>query len=387
MPLERTVAEYFAGIGLVRMGLEPSGWRVVFANDLSPKKFQIYQGFFPDASQHYKVGDIFDLRADEVPPTTLATCSFPCVDLSLAGNMRGLSSGNHSSAYWGFVRILRAQGDAAPPIVLLENVNGWLYSNRGEDFRLTILALNELGYACDVFTLDALHFVPQSRPRVFVIGVKGFPVERGHRRILERPPGLLSKRLRESLLANKDLAWCALPLPDPPPRLRSGLSALVEPLSEDDPRWWSEAETQRHIAMMSDPHREYVLWLAQGKRLVYRTFYRRRRAEGQRAEVRRDDIAGCLRTAIGGSGKQFLVRAGFGQVRMRALTPREYARLQGVPDDYAIHASPNQAMTAFGDAVCVPAIRWIAQHALEPLVGGAAPPTNRSLFESIDDGG
>ena len=98
-----TVAEYFAGIGLVRMGLQPLGWRVVFANDISHKKFEMHQDFFPDAEEHYKVDDIFKLNPAEIPATTLATCSFPCIDLSLAGNMNGIINGNHSSAFWSFI--------------------------------------------------------------------------------------------------------------------------------------------------------------------------------------------------------------------------------------------------------------------------------------------
>ena len=112
-----TVAEYFAGIGLVRMGLEPYGWHVVFANDISEKKFEMYKTFFPGADQHYIVDDVFDIDPTNVPSTTLATCSFPCIDLSLAGNMSGIH-GKHSSAFWGFIRILSAQGQSVPPLVL-----------------------------------------------------------------------------------------------------------------------------------------------------------------------------------------------------------------------------------------------------------------------------
>ena len=120
-----TVAEYFAGIGLVRLGLEMEGWRVVFANDISEKKFEMYRGFFPDdPDDHYVVDDIFQLTANDVPPTTLATCSFPCIDLSLAGNMNGIG-GRHSSAFWGFTNILGAQGHEAPPLVMVENVPGF----------------------------------------------------------------------------------------------------------------------------------------------------------------------------------------------------------------------------------------------------------------------
>jgi DNA (cytosine-5)-methyltransferase 1 len=126
-----TVVEYFAGIGLVRMGLQRYGWEVVFANDISPKKYEMYQAFFPDSCEHYSVKDIFDVNPRGVPFATLATCSFPCIDLSLAGNMNGMIDGRHSSAFWGFINILRAQGESAPPIVLLENVPGWLHSNGG----------------------------------------------------------------------------------------------------------------------------------------------------------------------------------------------------------------------------------------------------------------
>src|SRR3989304_8504179 len=132
-----TIAEYFAGIGLVRMGLQPYGWQVSFANDISEKKYEMYKAFFPDAEKHYVVRDIFEVDPTIIPNTDLATCSFPCIDLSLAGNMNGIH-GTHSSAFWGFVRILREQGRRSPPLILVENVPGWLHSNGGAGFRLTI---------------------------------------------------------------------------------------------------------------------------------------------------------------------------------------------------------------------------------------------------------
>ena len=362
-----TVAEYFAGIGLVRMGLETCGWRVIFANDISEKKYEMYKAFFPSAEQHYKIGDVFDLTSADIPTTVLATCSFPCIDLSLAGNMNGIG-GKHSSAFWGVVKSLKSQGDAAPPIVLVENVPGWLHSNKGADFRITVQALNELGYACDVFVLDALRFTPQSRQRVFLIGTK-LPVSRvSINLMLQRPRSLLSDTLRKSLAANQDLMWFYNELPAPPPLWKSGLSEIIEQMNDDDSRWWSEDEVKRHFDMMSKPHQQMVKLLVDSSRISYRTFYRRRRVDQQRAEVRPDDIAGCLRTAVGGSGKQFLIRAGNGQLKMRTMTPREYARLQGVPDRYPITVNGVQALTGFGDAVCVPVITWIAQHVLSPLV-------------------
>lgn len=365
--LDLTVAEYFAGIGLVRMGLEASAWQVVFANDFSAKKLSIYKTFFPDADGHYIVDDIFNLAPSEIPPALLATCSFPCIDLSLAGNMNGLK-GKHSSAFWGFIDILRAQNESAPPLILVENVPGWLSSNKGADFRVAVKALNETGYACDVFVLDARSFVPQSRERVFLIGAKHRPPMEEPEALLNRPPLLTSKRLREALAANMDLDWTFIDIPVPPPKLKSGLFSLLEDLAEDDPRWWSLSEVKRHLEMMAPTHRTRVEKMRQMTSMTSRTFYRRVRKGKQRVEVRGDGIAGCLRTAVGGSSRQFIVKAGQGHVWMRAMTPREYARLQGVPDWFPIDVDDIQAINGFGDAVCVPVISWIARHALAQLV-------------------
>ena len=361
-----TVAEYFAGIGLIRMGLEQHGWRVVFANDISEKKYEMYNAFFPDAARHYVVGNIFKIDPSRVPLTTLATCSFPCTDLSLAGNMSGIN-GEHSSAFWGFTRILKAQGESAPPLVLVENVPGWLYSNKGMDFRVTIQALNKLGYACDVFTLNALSFTPQSRSRIFVVGAKLHNFSMDTERIFGRPKTLLSDCLRKSIFSNLDLKWFCTEIPEPPPLRTKGLSDIIERMDDSDSRWWSEEKVNRHLNMMAKSHYERVARFIEGEQITYRTFFRRVRKGQQRAEVRHDDLSGCLRTAVGGSGKQFLIKAGKGNVKMRTMTAREYARLQGVPDEYPITVNGVQALTGFGDAVCVPAITWIARNVLNPL--------------------
>jgi len=361
------------------MGLQSRGWQVVFANDISKKKQEMYEAFFPDDEAHYLVGDIFDIDPRQVPATTLATCSFPCIDLSLAGNMSGIIDGGHSSAFWGFIKMLKAQEVSAPPIVLVENVPGWLHSNRGMDFRVTVEALNDLGYACDVFVLDALRFTPQSRLRVFLIGTR-LPVSYTTMElILTRPKSLLSDQLRKSIITNKDLRWFYNDMPEPPPLKSAGLADIIELMSDSDERWWSDDEVARHLAMMNDLHRERIEQLKHGEHFVYRTFYRRRREGYQRAEVRDDDLAGCLRTAVGGSGKQFVIRAGTDTIRMRTMTPREYARLQGVPDNYPITVNGVQALTGFGDAVCVPAVSWIAEHALSPLVQNGSLMYHRQL--------
>ena len=360
-----TVAEYFAGIGLFRMGLEAAGWRVAYANDWNAKRARMYEGFFGES---YQTQDVFAIRPSDVPPTMLATCSFPCTDLSLAGKGAGIN-GKHSGAFWGFHRILKEQGTQAPLIVLLENVAGWLYSNGGADFYATAKALNDLGYACDAFTLNARSFVPQSRPRVFMVGVKVGDGSTDPMNRLSRSKRLMPPKLRELTDKNDAIRWICLDIPEPPPYIDTGLSErIVEKIPPNDARWWAADKVRKHVKMMSPPHLAMASRLSQDKVERFRTFYRRRRADGQRAEVRRDDIAGCLRTAVGGSGKQFLLAAGNGAIRMRTLTAREYARLQGVPDAYPIASdSERQALDAFGDAVCVPVVSWMAREVLVPL--------------------
>ncbi len=127
---EKTFAEFFAGIGLMRMGLEREGWTIAFANDIAADKYEMYSEHFRDAKSHFILEDIHKLNADVIPTVALATASFPCNDLSLAGMRKGLA-GKESSAYWGFVRILEEMGDRRPPVVLLENVAGFLTSHGG----------------------------------------------------------------------------------------------------------------------------------------------------------------------------------------------------------------------------------------------------------------
>ena len=168
----KTFCEFFAGIGLVREGLEPSGWRCVYANDIDPKKQAAYEARFGQ-SDHFHLGDVWDTaevieRIQGRP--SLMTASFPCIDLSLAGHYRGLDGG-HSSTFFGFAKALEALKDRRPPLVMLENVTGFLSSRKGQDFETAAQRLAGLGYWLDAFVLDARHFTPQSRPRVFVIGM------------------------------------------------------------------------------------------------------------------------------------------------------------------------------------------------------------------------
>jgi DNA (cytosine-5)-methyltransferase 1 len=208
---EKTFAEFFAGIGLMRIGLERAGWRISFANDIDDDKWQMYRDHFGDTGE-FIVGDVHGLDVDTIPTIALATAFFPCNDLSLAGARQGLA-GAQSSAFWGFIDILTKMGRRRPPMVLLENVTGFLTSHDGEDFRDALLTLNRLDYAVDAFIIDAVRFVPQSRQRLFVVGVKTQFVPA----LNDKTPKFYETECRPSALADfiywhGDITWKIRPL-------------------------------------------------------------------------------------------------------------------------------------------------------------------------------
>jgi DNA (cytosine-5)-methyltransferase 1 len=88
---EKSFAEFFAGIGLMRLGLENQGWTISYANDIDPEKHEMYRAHFHDEDRHFHLGDVHFINTESVPTVALATASFPCNDLSLAGAREGLS--------------------------------------------------------------------------------------------------------------------------------------------------------------------------------------------------------------------------------------------------------------------------------------------------------
>jgi len=364
-PSEQTVplecAEFFAGIGLVRLALERQGWRVIFANDIAPKKAEMYRHNWPN-DDHLEVGDIHALKADELPTCALFTASFPCNDLSIAGRWEGLH-GKESSSFWGLIRIIRDMGWRRPPLVMLENVVGFLMSHAGRDFEQALLALNELGYTVDAILLNAVHWVPQSRPRLFVIAERDRGRETQSCSLMcdARPEALF-----DFISSHPNIRWSIRDLP-PLPMPQTRLEAIIEDLADDDPHWWDKERADYFMNQMSAKHQQQARQMIDGKSFTYATAFRRVRHEKSMAELRTDGIAGCLRTPRGGSGRQILLKAGRNKYQVRLLTARECARLQGVPDSYVIDVPLNQALFGFGDAVCVPAVEWIVQHYLTPV--------------------
>lgn len=359
---QRPVAEFFAGIGLVRKALEQEGFAVVFANDVEPAKREIYAANF--GASDFILGDVRAIRGSDVPQVVLATASFPCTDLSLAGWRRGFQGGE-SSLFWEFARVLREMATRKPPAVLVENVPSFATSHGGKDLRAAIEELNGLGYSCDLVVVDARHFVPQSRPRLFIVGSLGnigWPACLAPTEV--RPPWLV-----RFLRAHPELRIHTAPLPRLP-KSELSLGSIVHRLNSGDAAWWNGPRLDRFIDSLSAVQASRLTEMRVREGQIWATAYRRTRGGKAVWEIRADAISGCLRAVRGGSSKQAVIEAGDGELRIRWMLPEEYGSLQGAPGFKLGQATPSQALFGFGDAVCVPVIAWLARNYLRPLISG-----------------
>jgi DNA (cytosine-5)-methyltransferase 1 len=369
--------EFFAGGGMARLGLGDQ-WKTLLANDFNPHKAEAYASNFRPSGE-LVVGDVGRLSTIDLPDGGLmAWASFPCQDLSLAGNGKGLHA-SRSGCYWPFWRIMRdmsAQGSPVP-ILALENVVGLLHSNHGQDFERLLQSLHELGYYYGAMVVDAIHFLPQSRPRLFIVAarpelidqseiISDSPMSPWHTERIIESVAKISTRISDGWV------WWKIP---PPPMARVRMEDIVMdcPPSVE---WHNKTETEKLLSLMAPLHRRKVEAASRHGKKVVGTIYKRTRLDpaghkSQRAEVRFDGVAGCLRTPAGGSSRQTIIVVEGRKIRTCLLDPREAARLMGVPEWYKLPNRYNDAYHLMGDGLAVPAVSWVEKHVLRPLARAA----------------
>lgn len=341
-----TMHEFFAGSGLVAYGLKGL-FAPVWANDISEQKAEVYTSNFD--SRHFHLGDIKDVRGASLPYAHLSWASFPCQDLSLAGTISGIN-GRRSGLVWEWLRVLD-ELTIRPRILLIENVTGLLSVGKGENYKKLHLALSERGYRSGAIVLDASVFVPQSRPRVFVIAVaKGCAIPPA---LMDDEPNWLHSKAAAALGQTlQDWIWWKAQKP-----IRTNLR--VEDIVDKD----APFDKDDVLRLIPERHIEKL----RRADTVYATGYRRTRHGEQQLEIRCDGIAGCLRTPEGGSSKQFLIVKKDGEMHARLLSVREVARLMGAPDSFVLPGSYNDGYKAMGDAVALPVARFIGENFLTKI--------------------
>ena len=372
--------EFFAGGGMARVGLG-EGWRCLLANDVAPVKIDAYKAKW--GSDHLDTRDVDELRPRDLPHVAdLAWASFPCQDLSIAGNGLGIgesgTGATRSGALWPFLDLiagLRAES-RQPSVLALENVTGLLTSNSGKDFSAICRALRGLGYLFGAVVIDAKHFLPQSRPRIFIVAVRDdISISANLTCDAPRSPwhtaGIV--RAHAELATDVAEAWRWWELGDAPTLTDDALLAAIDIGPRAD--WHTVDETERLLAMMPVSHAKRLADAREDGSTKIGSIYLRMRPENgknvQRAEISFGTTLGCLRTPRGGGSRPRIIVVEGDEVRTRLLSAREAAGLMGLPSDYPLPERYQHAFQLIGDGVAAPAVRFLADALIEPLARAA----------------
>lgn len=342
--------DFFAGSGLVSYALAPY-FREIWANDICPKKAAVFEANHIGAP--FDLASITTIRGDRLPRCTLSWASFPCQDLSVAGNVKGINA-KRSGLVWEWLRVMDEMTHT-PLILAAENVVGLVSSKGGENYRVLHNALEERGYRVGALLLDAVNWLPQSRPRIFIVAVKSniaIPKD-----LVSNYPIWAHPEAIKKISSSVD-NWIWWNLPHPPPK-RLKLSQLIDfSLPCHD-----EITSNRNFGMIPQSHIDKLI--ASGLKVA--PGYKRIRNNKQVLELRFDENAGCLRTPSGGASRQYLVIKQKDGWRTRIISPREAARLMGAPDKFKLPGSFNDGYKAMGDAVAAPVAAYLGKYLLSPL--------------------
>jgi DNA (cytosine-5)-methyltransferase 1 len=163
-------ADGFAGAGGFRIALESLGHKCVWHCEIDKYCNQVYKYHWRDNNG---AKDIRKVDPRTIPNHDLFCGGFPCQDFSIAGKREGIK-GVRGTLFYEIVRLVKAK---RPPYLLFENVKGLLSSGGGIDFGLILASLDEIGYDLQWEVLNSKNFgVPQNRERVFIIGhLRGQP--------------------------------------------------------------------------------------------------------------------------------------------------------------------------------------------------------------------
>ncbi len=344
--------DFFAGSGLVTESLKDF-FDLVWANDIDLKKADVFMANNPGAP--FLLDSIKNVNGSQLPEAVLSWASFPCQDLSIAGNLEGIN-GKRSGLVWEWLRVLDEM-KVRSPLLTAENVSGLVNADSGAHYLELHHALIQRGYRVGAIEINASHWVPQSRPRIFVIAIQDTANLYGM--ISPCPNWAHPQAIRELSKGLKNWVWWSLPKPAV---TRQELDTLMDYEIDNVSCDWSE----HNVSLIPQYHLDRMMAEIQKGRKFF-LGYRRIRNHKQVLELRFDGLAGCLRTPNGGSSKQIVVFQKNGKTCARLLSVVEAARLMGVSPTYKFPGKYNDGYRALGDAVAVPAVRFIGEHLLYPL--------------------
>ena len=345
--------DFFAGSGLVSKALS-SHFQTIWANDNCPKKAKVFQSNLPN--KNFLLKDIRKVSGKDLPEALLSWASFPCVDLSLAGPRLGIHA-RRSGLFFEWLRITEEM-KVAPPLLVIENVEGLITSKEGAYYKILHECLSDIGYKAGPLIIDAKNWVPQSRIRSFIIAVRKnidtstFESSQSYQSIFH------TKSLHRAVKGLRDLVWWDLPGPD--------ISTLsLKNIIDFNAPVFSKEKNEYIISLIPQNHYKKLLSTKNDIEVV--PGYRRTRNGRQVLELRFDGLAGCLRVPRGGSSRQYLMIKKNKKLTSRLLTVKEAARLMGAPENFQLSGTYNEGYGAMGDAVVYPVVKFLSKNLLFPL--------------------
>lgn len=306
---ELTTADFFAGIGGIRLGLEKAGFETVFANDFDPFCKLTYD--FNFKKTQLTLEDIFKVEPKELPKFDVFAGGFPCQPFSIAGYRKGFNDKGRGDIFFEIARILK---HAQPSAVFLENVKNLKTHDKGCTFKIIEASLKKLGYHIKSAVLNTMEYgnIPQNRERFYIVGFK-------------------NKKFINKFQFPK------------PIKLETGIAELLEKNVSD-----------KYYYTPYDFLYPYLKDKIVSENIVY---------QWRRKYVRENKRGVCptLTANMGTGGHNVpIIRDKNG---IRKITPAECLKLQGFPNSYKLPAgvADTKLYKQIGNSVSVPVVERIAE--------------------------
>lgn len=317
--------DLFAGIGGIRKGFDNAFGRdiqTVFVSEWDKFAQKTYRLNYNDTFEI--AGDITQIDEKNIPEFDICLAGFPCQAFSLAGKHMGFKDDYHGICRGTlFLEVARICEFHKPKVIFCENVKGLIIHDKGRTFKIIKKTFEELGY--DVFSciLNSKDFgVPQNRERIYIVCFR------------------------------KDL----------------GVEEFEFPEGGDD------SKTISNILDDAPIPSKYYLSTTYMDTLIRHKARHEMKGNGFGYEIRSlDGIAGTI--VCGGMGRErnliidhrehsmkptTHIKGEINRDDIRKMTPREWARLQGFPDDFKWNLSDTHMYKQFGNSVTVNVIEAIA---------------------------
>jgi len=364
--------DLFSGIGGFHLGIKQThlDWECIGFSEIDKYAISVYQKQFQGVKNY---GDITAIRASGLPDLELVTFGFPCQDLSLAGNRAGLA-GSRSGLFGEAMRIIRAK---RPRLIIFENVKGLFSSGKRKDFAFVLQEITDAGYDCQWQLLNTAWFLPQSRERIYLVGhIRGtrrpevFPIGEGSCKSdeVQQEKRGEGQRFSSEVQESKDRQYERT-------KSRRGLEGRPYRVGTlrtyNDGKGFREVKgagrKRRTICARNDGTGQPVVIVQKDNYIVHnmqprsphRPSCRDKKRGGSGHLTKNDGTSYCLDSTPQGSEKEGMF--------YRRLTPKEYERLQGFPDDWTRYGvggkeiSDSQRYKMLGNAVSVPVIKAVME--------------------------